>query len=184
MNYIKVKLSDQDIARTETLARARDAKKRKFGAGRHGGLTDSSEQSHAYGLYGEVAVAKYFDIELDTEIYDDHGDFGYDFIIGDLKVDVKTATHFSAYRYPWLKVPMEFKRDKEKIEKCDLFIHCYYDSRNQVVYIQGWATKELVKSKTPERIKNNRTGKPGPLNYIVRTSEFKNIQDLPLTQSQ
>ena len=67
MNYIKVKLSDQDIARTETLARARDAKKRKFGAGRHGGLTDSSEQSHAYGLYGEVAVAKHFGIDLEPK---------------------------------------------------------------------------------------------------------------------
>ena len=68
MNYIEVKLTDEDIARTECLARARDAKKRKFGAGRHGNLTDSSEQSHTYGLYGEVAVAKYLGIELDTEI--------------------------------------------------------------------------------------------------------------------
>ena len=65
MTYVKVEITDQDVERVETLARKRDAKKVKFGAGRHGKLTDSSEQSHSYGLFGELAVAKYFNIELD-----------------------------------------------------------------------------------------------------------------------
>jgi len=184
MTYVKVEITDQDVERVETLARKRDAKKVKFGAGRHGNLTDSSEQSHSYGLFGELAVAKYFNIELDNEIYDDHGDAGYDFIIAGLKADVKTATNGAAYYEPWLKVPTQTDKDKAKLEKADIFIACFYHFERNVVYIQGWADKELVKSKEPERIRNRRTGKWGPWNHMVRKKEFKNIRDLLLTDKK
>ncbi len=183
INYVEVKITDQDIARAETLARARDAKKEKFGAGRHGNLSKSSEQSHIDGLYGEIAIAKYFGIELDAEIYDDHGDAGYDFIIAGLKADVKTAVNGAAFSFPWLKVPAQYKKDQKKIDNCDIFIACYYNSIKRLAYIQGWATKETLMNREKERIKLNKGGF-GPLNYIVRKNEFKNIQDLLLTHTK
>ena len=183
MTYVKVEITDQDVERVETLARKRDAKKVKFGAGRHGNLTSSSEQSHTYGLFGELAVAKYFNIELDNEIYDDHGDAGYDFIIAGLKADVKTATHGAAYNEPWLKVPAQYKKDQKKIDNCDIFIACYYDHRKRLAYIQGWVTKETLTNREKERISLNKGGF-GPWNYIVKKNEFKNIQDLALTHTK
>ena len=182
-NYVEVKITDQDVARAKTLARARDAKKEKFGAGRHGNLSKSSEQSHTDGLYGEIAIAKYLGIELDAEIYDDHGDAGYDFIIGDLKADVKTAVSGAAYMNPWLKVPAQYKKDQKKIDNCDIFIACYYNSRKSLAYIQGWVTKETLMNREKERIKLNKGGF-GPWNYIVKKHEFKNIQDLALTHTK
>jgi len=189
-NYVEVKITDQDVARAKTLARARDAKKKKFGAGRHGNLSKSSEQSHIDGLYGEIAIAKHFGIELDTEIYDDHGDLGYDFLIPDpefegfyLRADVKTAISGAAYMNPWLKVPAHYKKDQKKIDNCDIFIACYYNSRKSLAYIQGWVTKETLMNREKERIKLNKGGL-GPWNYIVKKEEFKNIRDLALTHTK
>jgi len=183
INYVEVKITDQDVERVETLARKRDAKKVKFGAGRHGGLSNTSEKAHTDGLYGEIAIAKYFGIELDSEIYDDHGDAGYDFIIAGLKADVKTAVSGAAYMNPWLKVPAEYKKDQKKIDNCDIFIACYYNSRKRLAYIQGWVTKETLMNREKERMKLNKGGF-GPLNYIVKKHEFKNIQDLALTHTK
>ena len=106
MTYVKVEITDQDVERVETLARKRDAKKVKFGAGRHGNLTDSSEQSHSYGLFGELAVAKYFNIELDNEIYDDHGDAGYDTTDPELTERQRRILEFSP---SWFNEPREDK---------------------------------------------------------------------------
>ncbi|REK50252.1 MAG: hypothetical protein DWQ49_15610, partial [Bacteroidetes bacterium] len=75
-------------------------------------------------------------------------------------------------------------KDKAKLEKADIFIACLYSSERNVVYIQGWVDKEVVKSKEPERIRNRRTGKWGPWNHMVKKKEFKNIQDLLLTHTK
>ena len=182
-NYVEVEITDQDVERVKTLARKRDAKKVKFGSGRHGGLSKSSEKAHIDGLFGEIAISKYFKIELDTEIYDDHGDAGYDFIIAGLKADVKTATSGAAYREPWLKVPAQCKKDQKKIDNCDIFIACYYDYRKRLAYIQGWVTKETLMNREKQRISLNKGGF-GPWNYIVKKNEFKNIRDLPLTHTK
>ena len=173
MTYVKVEITDQDVERVETLARKRDAKKVKFGAGRHGYLPDSSEQSHSYGLFGELAVAKYFNIELDDEIYDDHGDAGYDFIIAGLKADVKTATNGAAYYEPWLKVPTQTDKDKAKLEKADIFIACFY-------HLKGtWSIFRAGLTKNWSRVKSqNGFATAGPANGVrgITWSGKKNLK--------
>jgi len=182
--FTEIILSSTDILKVESLAKARDAKKSKFGSGRHGKLTDSSEQSHFYGLAGEVAICKYLNIPLDETIYSDHGDEGYDLIIMGMKADVKVATHPAAQFNPWLKVPCGSKKDKDKLEKSDIFICCSYDIK-RTVRVWGWVDKATLKNRKPsDPIKNSRTGKPGPVNYIVKKNELENIQKLVLTSAE
>ena len=180
--FTEITLTDEDLLKAESLAKARDAKKSKFGSGRHGKLTDSSEKSHLYGLAGEVAICNYLKIPLDETIYSDHGDEGYDLIIMGMKADVKVATHPAAQYNPWLKVPCSSKKDKDKLEKSDIFICCSYDKKRSV-RIWGWVDKATLKNRKPSKpIINSRTGKPGPVNYMVFTDELENIQKLVLTQ--
>ena len=96
---IKVKLTNKEVELARSLAVARDEKKSRFGAGRYAECskkTGSSENSHFYGLLGEIAVAKHFNVEIDKRIFSTHGDDGVDLVLEepDLgNVQVKTTTY-------------------------------------------------------------------------------------------
>ena len=70
---IELTLNKKDIKDCRNLAKLRDAKKVRFGAGRHGNLTSSSEESHFLGLLGEKALSNAFYLDLDRSINDDGG---------------------------------------------------------------------------------------------------------------
>jgi len=179
-DFIEVQLTEHDIERAKTLARKRDAKKLSFGHGRHGNIGGTtSEDSHYKGLTGEVAVCKIFDIEVDSEIYDDHGDDGYDIVIGDLHADVKTAAHGHAWNDPILKVSCEYKKDRIKLDSSDIFISCSYNDRLKKVRIWGWVDKDTLKNRKPERMRL-KSGRPGPLNYHVKKHELQKMSELGL----
>ena len=81
------------------------------------------------------------------------------------------------------KIQKGNKPDQKKIDNCDIFIACYYNSRKSLAYIQGWVTKETLMNREKERIPLNKGGF-GPWNYMVKKEEFKNIQDLALTHTK
>jgi|TARA_Y100000310_G_C20650942_1_gene799390 hypothetical protein len=169
-----VKLTDEEIDKVKELARGRDAKKKYFGAGRHWACSSkagSSEASHYYGLLGEMAVAKYFDVALDERIFEKHGDEGMDLQITELggKVDVKTTIDY--VDDPFLRVPMGHPRDVEKLNAADAFVCCCLERKKpNIVQIVGWQTKDKVcQAKTKQLMRN------GPINFILRESELEQV---------
>lgn len=64
-----------------------------------------SEATHEIGLYGEVAAAKWYGVEVDDEIVR-NGDGGYDIVVNRCNVDVKTVSDYGyeTGREPLLKI--------------------------------------------------------------------------------
>jgi len=170
-------LTDTEIQNMRELAKKRDAKKALFGAGRHGKLTSSSEESHFRGLVGEFAVAKFFGTQLDTAIHDDHGDEGFDVEVAGLKADIKVAAHPMAWKDPILKVPCGSRKDMTKLEKSQLFICCAFDVSTNRLKICGFVDVDELKASPQERM-NLRGGGQGPLNYIVKKENLRDIDEL------
>jgi len=174
-----VKLTNEDIDKAREIAKKRNEKEKYFGRGRHGHLSDKaggSEASHASGLIGEIAVAKYFGVEIDEKIYDKHGDDGYDMVIDSLggKVDVKSfIDHGSGLimKDPHLKVPCELKKDLKKMENVDVYLGVCYDKKKpKEVHLFGWETKDnFLKAGT------RRYGPQYPLNYVLTENELRPI---------
>ena len=168
---IKVKLTNKEVELARSLAVARDEKKVRFGAGRYAECskkTGSSENSHFYGLLGEIAVAKHFKVEIDKRIFATHGDDGVDLVLEDPdlgNVQVKTTTYT---KDPFLRVPMGKQKDKDKLKDIDSYICCCIDVKNsKEVQIVGWIDhKELVKKKTRRFLRY------GPVNYVAKESEL------------
>lgn len=177
MKMYVTKLSDTEIQNMRGLAKKRDSKKVLFGSGRHGKLTSSSEESHFRGLVGEFAVAKFFGTQLDTTIHETHGDEGFDVEVAGLKADIKVAAHPMAWKDPILKVPCESKKDMDKLEKSQLFICCAFDVSTNRLKICGYVYNDELKASPRERM-NLRGGGQGPLNYIVRKENLRDIDEL------
>ena len=171
MSRITIKLTPQEIKKAKSIAKKRDAKKAKFGAGRYGACssktrTGSSENSHFIGLLGEIATAKYFDVKIDTKIYDNHGDDGIDLEIPDLgKTQVKTTTYTNK---PLLRIPCGTEKDVEKIEPVDTYICCCVDKSDySEVDLVGFIDKDLaVKAKKVQFIQR------GPINYVIEEDKL------------
>lgn len=174
-----VKLTNEDIDKAKEIAKKRNGKEKLFGRGRHAHLSDkagSSEASHAAGLIGEIAVAKYFGVEIDERIFDDHGDEGYDMVIEALggRVDVKSFIDHGngiVMKDPHLKVPCELKKDLKKMENVDVYLGVCYDKKKpKEVHLFGWETKDnFLKAGT------RRYGPQYPLNYVLTENELRPI---------
>tara|TARA_R110002020_G_scaffold466313_1_gene688772 strand:+ start:108 stop:635 length:528 start_codon:yes stop_codon:yes gene_type:complete len=174
MARVTIELTKKDIRFAKSLAKKRDAKKQRFGAGRYAACSDktgSSEKSHYYGLLGEIAVAKFFDVEVDETIYDNHGDSGVDLEVPKFgRCQVKTTTYTDK---PLLRVPMERKKDVNKIDVTDTFICCCINVRNhKFVDIVGWLEKDKV-----IKYKTRRFLRYGPLNYVVEESDLNTLNN-------
>jgi hypothetical protein len=177
---IELTLNKKDIKDCRNLAKLRDAKKVRFGAGRHGNLTSSSEESHFLGLLGEKALSNAFYLDLDRSINDDGGDDGHDFIILGRRADIKTCSHPAAWTEPELKVPCGKKKDLEKIEGADIFVLCSIKKNQEeyLVRLWGWAETSDVKNAKKKKYRYN-----GPLNHVMTRTEMKNFSELGLTSS-
>tara|TARA_Y100000593_G_scaffold94271_1_gene192580 strand:+ start:10356 stop:10979 length:624 start_codon:yes stop_codon:yes gene_type:complete len=202
---INVLLNDKSLKLVSDLAKKRNRKAKKFGAGRYPALSKrasdpfalngpkksdpfdlnrkkkdpfdltepnhvESEWTHKLGLIGEVAVAQYFGVSIDENIYDDHGDDGTDLVIPELggRVDVKTTPYCHD---PYLRVPMGKPKDKEKMKNVDAYVSCCYDkSKPNMVQIIGWQKKEIVIKSEKKRFLDQ-----GPLNYKLEEHELEQI---------
>lgn len=182
---IELTLNKKDVQDCRNLAKLRDAKKVKFGEGRHGKLTSSSEESHFLGLIGEKALANAFNLDLDRSINDDGGDDGHDFVILGRRADIKTCSHPIAWTKPELKVPCGKKKDLEKIKGADIFILCSIkavvnglDGDGYAVRLWGWADAEDVQKAKTKKYREN-----GPLNFVMTHREMREFSELGLTSS-
>ena len=101
-NQPTISLLPNDLATIYSCAEQRDSA-RSYG----GELGVDREETHVIGLKGEFGLAKYYDLEVDTE-FRVNGDDGTDFrILLDgvpVAVDVKTTIYWDE---PWLKVMPE-----------------------------------------------------------------------------
>jgi len=153
---ILVTFSDEEYAALLEVAKARNAKEKRFGAMTYNGKRGSLE-AHIIGILPEAAVAKYFDRTIDPTIYENSGDSGVDLtdIPGYGNVGVKATT----YRPAWLRVEVEHFSDDVQTYVC-----CYYDpGKPKEVWIEGYATHDEVAAAPQGRCMNG-----GPLNYLVK----------------
>jgi hypothetical protein len=157
-----VRLTREEIERGLSLAEGRNDSYQDIDGGDVFGDL-SSIDSHRRGILGELAVAKFYGISIDTAVYD-NGDDGRDFQLFDetIDVDVKT-TATTKMRLPELLV----KADKEP--RADLFIraHIINGNRTEVrVRLLGYARAATVTDRRPRR-------HPGQTrNYVVEPNEL------------
>jgi hypothetical protein len=155
-----VRLTREEINRGLRLAKRRNASYRDISGGDVFGNLGSLD-SHQRGILGELAVAKFYGISVDSEIYE-FGDGGRDFQLFDDDVDVKT-TATTKMRLPELLV----RSDKEV--RADLFVraHIINGNRTEVrVRLVGYATSDTVTNRKPRR-------HPGQTkNYVVEPNEL------------
>jgi len=175
ISYVQIHISKKEVNQACDLAKKRDAKKVLYGAGRHGELTSSSEESHIRGLIGEIAICKYLKKRVDTKIYDTHGDDGFDIITNKGKADIKTCHHPIAWTKPELKVPCQYRKDRIKLNKSDIFVlaSARKEGYGYLVRLWGWATKqEVMESKTKKYRQN------GPTNFVMLPEQLKDMSKL------
>lgn len=175
VSYTQVYVSEKDMRKVHDLAKKRDAKKELYGAGRHGELTTSSEESHIRGLIGEIAICKYLNKRVDTKIYDTHGDDGFDIVTSKGRADIKTCHHPIAWTKPELKVPCQYKKDIVKLNGSDIFVlaSARKDGYGYLVRLWGWATRQEVMSSKTKKYRNN-----GPNNFVMLPEQLKDISKL------
>jgi hypothetical protein len=156
-----VELTEQEIKHSLRTAKRRNDSYIGYADKDVFGDLDSLD-SHQIGILGELAVAKFYALDIDTEVYD-YGDGGRDFSLFDrLDVDVKT-TATDKMRLPELLV----KANKEVT--ADQFIRAHIISRdNSRVYVRllGYVPEEIVTDREPRR-------HPGQTkNYVVGPNEM------------
>ena len=95
---IKVILYAEDIAKAYAIANLRWNGKENFGSTRNYGKSKTSERVHQIGALGEVAVAKYYNLDIDI-LPRIQGDNGSDFLCHGKHFDVQTTS----YNPPHLK---------------------------------------------------------------------------------
>jgi hypothetical protein len=157
-----VRLPQKEIERGFRLAKRRNSSYKAIDGGDVFGDLNSLD-SHQRGILGELAVAKFYGIEIDSEVYDS-GDGGRDFQFfnNSIDTDVKT-TATKKMQLPELLV----KADKGV--NADLYIqaHIIKESRSEVyVRLLGYATADTVTARSPRR-------HPGRTkNYVVEPNEL------------
>jgi len=115
------------------MALARHTQKRKF---RSSNLWTAKENTHFYGLCGEVVVALETGLKVDRSLRI-NGDPGYDFVVNGCTFDVKTSTFWHS---PDLK---EFT-NKELV--ADEYILVALDMERRRGRVVGWVTREQLVS--------------------------------------
>jgi uncharacterized protein YodC (DUF2158 family) len=161
-----VKFTESEAVELNKLAAARNDKNdgvrsRKLGV--------SNDEAHRLGVWSEAAVAKFFGIDMNTEVFKDGGDkHAPDFhveSVGHIEVKCVSSTYNSK---PWLKVPI--KTFNDKVDYFVIVSSVNYTERTVKIY--GYATRDEVKSAEQAKCIAN-----GPLNYIIKDG-FHDIQKL------
>jgi hypothetical protein len=164
-----VDLTSQEVQRVTHLAERRNASYEEIDGGDVFGQLDSLT-SHQIGILGELAVAKFYGLSIDSSTYK-YGDGGRDFRLFDdgYDVDVKT-TATDQMRIPELLV----QADKDLV--ADLFVLAHIIGQNESavrVRLLGCAKKATVKDRRPRK-------HPGRMrNYVVGPEELTLLPHLP-----
>jgi hypothetical protein len=160
---IPIKITQTQLKKLQDLAKARNAKSKRFGEQTYNNKQTGND-THLIGLLGEFAVSQHFEVPLDENIYDNHGDVGADFVLEELgRTEVKTTTYISE---PLLRVPID-----SISKKTDAYILCAIDKKDYSrVYIIGWLNAKKV-----IQAKQKKLSRYGPKNYIVEENQLKNV---------
>ena len=167
-DQIRIVLPRDKVAEVKQLASQRNRKEEKFGAMTYGGERGSCE-AHLIGLFAEMAAAVYFGVNVDSRIFEDHGDDGEDLVLPGYGV---TQIKASTYDPPWLRA--EVQHDHPGIETYMVAIvkreqvHSTYEGDVEVV-LSGWLPREKVITKKPKVIR-------GPLSYVWEERELYPIE--------
>ncbi len=128
----------------------------------------TSLEAYINGILGEMALAKYYDVKVDTGWKPDGDKQDFFVKIGGVrkKLDVKTTTY--------TRDPILFVR-KDYIDKCDVYFLVLKKS-DMEFYLMGWQTKEYLKGKEPVE---SRKPSKNHLNYEVGKEELRDVFDKP-----
>ncbi len=108
------------------------------------------------GIRGEDAFAKKYGVERNNALLE-RGDGGVDFVINNIKIDVKTASR----DYGLL---VETKKQKDDL----VYILAVIDTKNEICFL-GWIYGNNVKSFPIQ------TSRHGVINYVVPSSCLKSM---------
>jgi len=99
--------------------------------------TPKSVWTHQVGFASELATSAYFGVSADWTIYGDFmGDDGYDLIVDDARVEVKSVTKEDDLV---LRVP------EDKVDDADRFVLTQCTNPKELVKLIGWITREKLK---------------------------------------
>lgn len=161
---MEILLSEDDVNEVREIAQKRNQKQSRFGAMTYGSKRQSLE-AHLIGLVAEKAIAKFLNIGLDKQIYDNHGDDGTDLNIPGIgMIGIKCTTYLDN---PFLRVEKEHFNDSIKA-----YVLCCVepDTLSKVIVI-GWATKDEVKNGKIKKFLKN-----GPINYVLTEPELRQFK--------
>ena len=134
-------LTDDELEYCRKVARRRDAARDGAGKANNGDGYDG-EKWHVRGVVGEYAVAQMCGWEIDDTVYTEGtGDDGYDFVDGDVRMDVKACR--PAYADDLLVDEACFDRP----EPADLSISVAVDLSEGVAWLVGSATRDMVEAR-------------------------------------
>ena len=167
-----VELSSEQLRRVDALAEARSDSYSPIDGGVLFGGQDSLT-SHQIGLLGELAVAKFYGLSVDSDIYQ-YGDDGSDLVLHGWKMDVKT-TATTALTKPELLVRADKSRVQSDGLQSDIYVRAHvinWDETGARIRIIGAATREVVQNREPQR-------HPGSTkNYVVTPRELSPLPAL------
>jgi len=158
-------LSMEDVGNLCVLAKLRNRKEDRI---RTDVLRDDigAYETHIIGLLGEVAFAKHFGLQVDSEVHEWHGDDGWDFDWHGKKIDVKTCLYFDE---PQLKVRID-----KIVPDVDVYVLCAVKKTEmQHVDIIGYATREMLNG-----AERKKYGDWLPMNYVMKEQELRDIGEL------
>jgi hypothetical protein len=157
--FMFIILTEEDLCFIRDLAKKRNAKQAIFGTSTYGGKRRPA-MAHFIGLGGEFAVAKSIGTQVDTRIFETHGDDGIDILEG--KWGVKTTTYLTD---PYLRV--EVHHFNAEITG---YVLCAYNPNIDLrkVEIVGWATRDDVLKANKKTLRRG-----GPLNYILYKKDLQ-----------
>ena len=155
-----VELSAEHIRRSSELAIDRNQSYREINGGTVFGDNDSLT-SHQTGILGEMAIAKLYSTDIDTETYE-FGDGGIDLDLWGASADVK-ATTTNKMQYPELLIC----GDNELSADLYFIAHIvHWGPSGAQVRVLGYATRNQVANRTPYRHPGSRK------NYVVKPREL------------
>ena len=128
------------------------------------GEFDGDKIKQFTGLVGEVVVGSIFGHPIS---FGDGFDGGYDFMIGDLKVDVKTMGRNVEPRDYYVNNFVGFQKDYD----CDIYIFTSLNKKTSMLTICGWVTKE-------ELFNRSEFYEKGEVRHRGDGSKFKTEADL------
>ncbi len=98
--------------------------------------TSASKWRHRKGFAVELAVASYFGVEANWEIYDDYvGDDGYDFVFEHKRIEAKATSD---------RQDMELRVEKSKLDDADYFVLGYCSRPDEVAQLIGYISRPAL----------------------------------------